>query len=426
MPFLTKARNIGRRDDCTEVETSSYIADLSPGMARDKRSPFLDTHCRHHEVRVTIHSGGETNLIRESLVHSIGASITKCAQCVLQEDGKTPLHVVGETKLCLTIGHTQLALEALVVVNLDVEVRAGVPFMECNDICLRPARKMITFGDGTTHYYGHRDVGASPHIACHADVLPIRRPQLHVLRSPIDAAAASHRAPLQVALSPDNTCDMHVSFGPDPEVPVVSEVTGIDRNGGVCTRGEARIHKEQRKSNLIIAANKGSTVRAYDEDVLSPAIPDTPCDCGGEWSHQCCSRSMCFKVCEHREGQNAEHCKSFDFGNATEHGPLVNTEIVPRVCIQSLTLTDLHHHPLPRTFHAFWAVSAPRCTGQDPFSSSDSEPSALLSPREIISSPYARLSDETSEHKVVSGLDANLSPRRRPARARLKAHLVIC
>ena len=33
--------------------------------------------------------------------------------------------------------------------NLDVEVLAGIPFMEVNDIAVRPAKRRITFVDNT-------------------------------------------------------------------------------------------------------------------------------------------------------------------------------------------------------------------------------------------------------------------------------------
>ena len=40
------------------------------------------------------------------------------------------------------------------VENLDVEVLAGTPFMEVNDIAVRPAKRLITLADGTSLLYG--------------------------------------------------------------------------------------------------------------------------------------------------------------------------------------------------------------------------------------------------------------------------------
>ena len=44
--------------------------------------------------------------------------------------------------------------EGMVVENLDVEVLAGTPFMEANDITVRPAKRLITLAGGSFFTYG--------------------------------------------------------------------------------------------------------------------------------------------------------------------------------------------------------------------------------------------------------------------------------
>ena len=44
--------------------------------------------------------------------------------------------------------------ERMVVENLDVEVLAGTPFMEANDIAVRPAKRLITLAGGSFFTYG--------------------------------------------------------------------------------------------------------------------------------------------------------------------------------------------------------------------------------------------------------------------------------
>jgi len=44
--------------------------------------------------------------------------------------------------------------EGMVVENLDVEVLAGTPFMEANNIAVRPAKRLITLADGSSFTYG--------------------------------------------------------------------------------------------------------------------------------------------------------------------------------------------------------------------------------------------------------------------------------
>lgn len=47
--------------------------------------------------------------------------------------------------------------EGLVVENLDVEVLDGTPFMEVNDIAVRPAKRLITLADSSSFSYGSPD-----------------------------------------------------------------------------------------------------------------------------------------------------------------------------------------------------------------------------------------------------------------------------
>ena len=44
--------------------------------------------------------------------------------------------------------------EGLVVEDLDVDILAGTPFMSVNDIAVRPARRQVILGDGSTFTYG--------------------------------------------------------------------------------------------------------------------------------------------------------------------------------------------------------------------------------------------------------------------------------
>lgn len=44
--------------------------------------------------------------------------------------------------------------EGLVVENLDVDVLAGTPFMEANDIAVRPVERQVLLGNSTIYVYG--------------------------------------------------------------------------------------------------------------------------------------------------------------------------------------------------------------------------------------------------------------------------------
>ena len=103
-------------------------------------------------------------MIREDTAKRLGADIMKSTQAASQADGTSPLKITSVTKLIFTRGPHTFAFEGLVVKDLDVEVLAGTPFLEQNDIYVRPARQKITFADGTLCTYG-------PHKAQCAHVL---------------------------------------------------------------------------------------------------------------------------------------------------------------------------------------------------------------------------------------------------------------
>ena len=84
---------------------------------------------KHYPVQLTLDIGAETSMMKSSLARSIGTPITKSSQQALQAGGLTPLAVVGETCLILSRADKHLALDALVVDDLDVDVLAGTTFL---------------------------------------------------------------------------------------------------------------------------------------------------------------------------------------------------------------------------------------------------------------------------------------------------------
>ena len=132
----------GSQDENFVEEESPVSGHSIPANRRVqvKQSPYLSTFYKHHQLKVIIDSGAETSMIRESVAISIGAKITKSSQLAFQADGQSPLEITGETRLTLTRGKHEFTLDALVVKSMDVDVLAGVPFMEVNAIGVFPAK----------------------------------------------------------------------------------------------------------------------------------------------------------------------------------------------------------------------------------------------------------------------------------------------
>ena len=106
-------------------------------------------------------TGAETNLIRESTARAIECPIFPSSQVAFQADGKTPLNVKGETHVTLTRDDLEFSFSGLIIDDLDVDILAGVPFMEENDVSVRPRKKLISVGD--QHHFSYK--GSTPNCS---------------------------------------------------------------------------------------------------------------------------------------------------------------------------------------------------------------------------------------------------------------------
>ena len=140
-----------------------------------RQSPYIHAFYNHHMLEIVLDTGAETNMIKAAVARYIGAKVKQSRQTALQADGRTPLHVVGETNISLTRGRTVLYLEALVVENLDVDILAGTPFLMTNDITLRPAKQQVILGNSETVSYSSTKQ--------FKDYSGIRRASAHLLRA---------------------------------------------------------------------------------------------------------------------------------------------------------------------------------------------------------------------------------------------------
>ena len=227
--YIAKARQIADIfDDPSEPETRPCVDESitdtddtgsSPTShvfrIQTRQSPYLDMFYAHHPVRVTIDSGATGNMIRHTVVQRLGCHVTPSSQSVHQADGSSPLHVVGETRFPFTCkGHT-FTFEGLVVENLDVDVLAGTPFMESNDIAVRPAKRQVILGDGTIHNYGSQQPVTINSTARRAIVL----------RSPPTATTIWPGEFLELGLPSDAPPDSVYALEPRTDAPSVRKLT---------------------------------------------------------------------------------------------------------------------------------------------------------------------------------------------------------
>ena len=158
--FMSRARQVLVEDeeDDAEEDNDDYDDDYcdqddqveAPSHHRRvnvRPSPEFNTFYDHNSLTITLDTGAETNLMRESVARAIKCPIEASSQVAYQADGSSQLDVVGETHVVLTRDNLSFTFSGLIVNDLDVDILAGVPFMEENDISVRPRKKLITVGD---------------------------------------------------------------------------------------------------------------------------------------------------------------------------------------------------------------------------------------------------------------------------------------
>ena len=149
-------------------EISSVECDPEPAVlcVQTHQSPYIDAFHAHHPES-TLDSGATGNIIRHSLVTRLGGHLSPKSQSAHKADGCSSLKVAGETRLSFTRANQEFSFEGL------VDVLAGTPFMETNDISIRPAKRQVTIGDGPTYAYGFQAPAVTSTAARRAFVLII-------------------------------------------------------------------------------------------------------------------------------------------------------------------------------------------------------------------------------------------------------------
>ena len=226
--YITKARQIAdifhnpsEPEPTPCVDESVGDTDIGSSLnshvfrIQTRKSPYLDMFYAHHPVRITIDSGATGNMIRHTVIQRLGCQVAPSSQSVHQADDSSPLHVVGETRFPFTCGGHTFIFEGLVIENLDVDVLAGTPFMESNDIAVHPAKCQVILGDGTIHNYGSQQP---------VSISPTARRAI-VLRSPPTSTTVWPGEFLEVELPGDAPPDSVYALEPRTDAPSVRKLT---------------------------------------------------------------------------------------------------------------------------------------------------------------------------------------------------------
>ena len=109
-----------------------------------RKSPKMDCFHGHVLVCLLLDTGAESNLIGERTCRQMGLKYSKTNQGAQQVDMKTPLSVLGEVRgVKINKGAHVFTLDALIIADDIGDIVAGEPFLERNDIAIRPAKQQI-------------------------------------------------------------------------------------------------------------------------------------------------------------------------------------------------------------------------------------------------------------------------------------------
>ena len=160
--------------------------DLSTTIDNTRSLPHFcaDMHCCR-DVRVELRSGSQINKISESMADSLGVNIViddygydeyvvgMCGsdydyECddrsiSVPEMSERMTDVVGLTSFTLRYHGMELWFDGLVMKDesMNVSIIAGTPFMEVNDISVKPSKGQVMFSNGTTYMYNGNDLDLS-------------------------------------------------------------------------------------------------------------------------------------------------------------------------------------------------------------------------------------------------------------------------
>ena len=265
--------------DCVrDGVNSSSDSVTSSGLAcriQPEPSPYLPVHCGSIPLRLTLDSGAEINLIRDTVAAVVGAPISKTSQNAFQADGRSKLSVVGETTLSLHRGALDLTLQALVVRDLDVDVLAGTPFMSRNDVSVRPADGSVSIaGEVIFHYRSSSLVNAQS--AAQPVQCLVRSPPESVTLWPddfVELEVADMDRDAVIAVEPwmsSPAQDTDVSPWPAPTITAV-----VDGKIRVPNNTDSPL-RLQRNSHLCKVYAVSSPSVVPDESPSSPSSPRPP------------------------------------------------------------------------------------------------------------------------------------------------------
>ena len=206
-----------------DPSVSQVVTDHCINKISVSSSPVISMYHHDTEYDVTLDSGGTCSAIDKNTAEEMSCIIRPTMQGAFMADGITRLKVFGESDINLMRNNQSYPIRALVCNFANPTILAGMPFMEENDIGIRPARSEVVF-------YGTNEVVKyDPQLSLGKP--KIRRLQAYTVRSPaktiilpgeeaVFKVPAYMQAEKTVAIEPryDNFNQVQRSIWPPPKI----------------------------------------------------------------------------------------------------------------------------------------------------------------------------------------------------------------
>ena len=129
------------------TENNMLFIDPPSSMIRrvaSRKSPRMQCFYGHIPITLILDTGAEITIMSVITCQIMGITFVPTNQGANQVDNKTPLPIIGEVKEIKIIkGPHVFILDALITSDDIGDIIAGEPFLERNDIAVRPAKRQI-------------------------------------------------------------------------------------------------------------------------------------------------------------------------------------------------------------------------------------------------------------------------------------------
>ncbi len=203
-------------------------------------SPFINAYIKNRSVKITLDTGANIGLVNERLVQGLHLPIKPTAQTALQADGVSSLDIQGETHFTLKRDNISLHFEGLIVRGLECEVLAGIPFMEQNDVAIRPSRNEIAIQGKMVSYDSCRSTAGQGHckrvysapVVCESHVTLFPSDSIDIACNNTQLDGSVFLEPCNNWISPEivHCVDGRVRVTNSSELPVVIEANQVIAN----------------------------------------------------------------------------------------------------------------------------------------------------------------------------------------------------